>query len=88
MVEQRRRGRHGRSRSLTKGFKEMGLAEQLRGEIKRSGLSVNRIAKESGIRQQTLQRFASGERDMTLGKADLLCAFFGLKMVKGKRRRA
>lgn len=65
----------------------MTLANTIKAEIAASGLSLYRICKETGMNAPTLQRFVNGERDLTLGKADLLCDFFDLRLVKGGRRK-
>lgn len=65
----------------------MAISEQLREAIRDSGLSVYRIAKDSGIPQQTLQRFLTDERDIRLGQtADKLAEFFGMKLTQPKRK--
>ena len=58
------------------------LSEQLRGMIIDSGLSVYRVAKDSGVPQPVLHRFVAGERDMYLETADRLAAYFGVGLRK------
>ena len=59
----------------------MAISEQLREAIRNSGLSVYRIAKDSGVPQQTLQRFMTHERDVRLAQtADKLASYFKLEL--------
>ena len=65
-----------------------GLAASLRAAADQSGLSVYRIAKESGVDQSTLNKFLSGQRDnLTLDVADRLLEFFGMRLTKPRRKR-
>jgi transcriptional regulator with XRE-family HTH domain len=58
------------------------LAAILRAAADRSGLSVYRIAKNSGVDQSTLNKFLNGDRDnLRLDVADRLFRFFGLRVV-------
>ena len=56
------------------------LADQLRQAINESGLTQYRIAKESGVQQTILSRFATGERNVQLDTADKLAAYFGMSL--------
>ena len=58
------------------------LTEQLLAAIADSGLSVNRLSKDSGVEQSSLQRFVTGERDMRLSNANKLAACLGLHLAK------
>ena len=59
------------------------LAATLRDTIRRSGLSVYQIAKESGVDQSTLNKFLNGARDnLRLDVADRLFKFFGLQVTR------
>jgi len=61
----------------------MALPQQLKEAIQKSGLTVYRISKDSGVPQPTLQRFVSGERDIRLGQtADKLAAYFGMRLTR------
>ena len=55
--------------------------EQLRREIRRSGLSAYAIAKKTGIQQSQLSRFMSGERGLSLEGIDAVCELIGLQLV-------
>ena len=63
----------------------MALQDQLRQAIQNSGLSLYRIAKESGVAYQVLHRFARGERDLTLETATRLADYFGMRLTRPRR---
>jgi plasmid maintenance system antidote protein VapI len=63
----------------------MALQDQLREAVKNSGLSLYRIAKDSGVAYQVLHRFASGQRDLTLATATKLADYFGMRLTCPKR---
>ena len=55
----------------------LSLADQIRRAATASGLSVYRIAKETGVDQSTLNKFLSGKRvNIRLDVADRLFRFF------------
>ena len=57
------------------------LAKQLKQAINRSGLTLYRIAKDSGCDYAVLSRFVSGVRpDIRLSSAEKLAAYFGMKL--------
>lgn len=59
----------------------MSLAQHLRRAIRRSGLSVNQIAKSSDVDQSTLNKFVKGERNnLRLDVADRLVRFLGIRV--------
>lgn len=62
------------------------VSEQLREAIEGYG-SVYRVAKDSGIPQSTLQRFAAGDRGLSMESIDRLAAFFEMHLTRPKRRR-
>lgn len=57
------------------------ITDVLRAAIERSGLTRYRIAKETGIPESNLRRFAGGEMSVRLDKADRLAAYLGLRLV-------
>jgi plasmid maintenance system antidote protein VapI len=61
------------------------LQDQLRKAVEDSGLTLYRIAKDSGIAYQVLHRFARGERDLTLQTASKLADYFGMRLTRPKR---
>lgn len=56
------------------------LTDVLRAAIERSGLTRYRIAKETGIPESHLGRFARGDMSIRLDKADRLAAYLGLRL--------
>jgi len=56
------------------------VSEQLRRAVRGCGLSLNQLAKESGVHQAQLSRFLRGERSLRLEAADKLCAYLGLRL--------
>ena len=56
------------------------LSEQLRAAIVDSGLSLQQLARESGVDVSILSRFARRERTMTLELADRLAIRLGLAL--------
>ena len=63
----------------------MALQDQLRQAVENSGLTLYRIAKDSGVVYQVLHRFARGERDLTLETATKLADYFGMRLTRPKR---
>ncbi len=56
------------------------LADQLRSAIRSSGLSVYRIALDTGVSQPVITRFVNGKRTVTLETADALAAYFNMRL--------
>jgi transcriptional regulator with XRE-family HTH domain len=56
------------------------LPETLKAAARATGLSVNSLAKQSGVPQAVLQRFLAGQRGITLETAERLCAWLGLEL--------
>ena len=65
----------------------MTLQESLRQAILTSGVSLYRIAQESGVSYGMIHRFAHGERDLRLESAGRIAAALGLHLTKDKRRK-
>jgi hypothetical protein len=66
---------------LGKGSQQMSLADQLRKAVTDSGLSVYRIAKDSGVSQAVLQRFITGDRkNIRIDTADKVATFFQMRL--------
>jgi plasmid maintenance system antidote protein VapI len=63
----------------------MALQDQLREAIEESGVIRYRIAKDSGIAYQVHNRFARGERDVTLETATKLADYFGMRLTRPRR---
>ena len=60
----------------------MTLAEQLREAIDGSGLTLYRVAKDSGVSYGMLHRFYHNDRDVYLGTANKLAAYFGMRLTR------
>lgn len=63
------------------------LENQIRAAIKNSGLSINRLAKDSGVSQPVLCRFMNKTRGITLTTASKLAESLGLELISKKRKR-
>lgn len=59
----------------------MKLTDQVRQAVKKCGQTRYQIAKETGISEATLCRFASGERFLSPDALDVLAAHLGLRIV-------
>ena len=62
------------------------LERQIRTAIKESGLTIYRLAKDSGVSQPVLCRFANGKRGITLATASKLTETLGLELVSKKKK--
>ena len=69
---------------MNKKRKQSTLGEQLRHIIKSCGQTRYRICKETGIAQETLTRFMSGERGLPLKTLEKLAAYFKLEIIRRK----
>ncbi len=70
------------------------ITQSLRDAITDSGVTVYRVAKDSGIHFTAVSRFYKGERSLMIDSADKLAAYFGLELrpreklaAKRKRRK-
>jgi ribosome-binding protein aMBF1 (putative translation factor) len=63
----------------------MGIDKQLRKAIQDSGMNLNQLAREIGIPQPTLYRFAHGTRDLYFENAAKIAEYFGMKLTATKR---
>jgi hypothetical protein len=63
----------------------MSLTTQLRIAIETSGVTLYRIAKDSGVPYAVLHRFAVGERQIKMDAADKLADYFGMRLTRPKR---
>jgi transcriptional regulator with XRE-family HTH domain len=67
--------------------KDQSLADHIRCAAEESGLSVYRIARETGLDQSALNRFLNGTRDnVRLDVADRLFQFLGLRVLPRRRK--
>ena len=62
------------------------LEKQIRMAIKKSGISVYQLAKDSEIPQPVLSRFVNGQRGINLSTASKIAQTLGLKLVLKKKR--
>ncbi len=62
------------------------MTEVLRKAIAESGLSLYRIALDTGIPSQSLLRFRRGDTSLRLDKADAAADYLGLELVKRKAK--
>ncbi len=65
---------------MSKSKPQPTLTDVLRAAIERSGLTVYRIGKATGIDTANLGRFVRGEMSIRLDKADRLAAYLGLQL--------
>ena len=62
------------------------LENQIRKAIQRSGRSVYRLAKDSGVSQPVLCRFVNGQRGINLTTASKLVETLDLKLVPRNKK--
>ena len=58
------------------------MTEVLRKAIDRNGVSLYRIAKDTGISPESLLRFQRGDQSLRLDRADLLAEYLGLRLTQ------
>ena len=63
------------------------LEKQIRAAIKKSGLTIYRLAKDSGVPQPVLSRFVNAKRGITLSTASKLAEALGLELTRKKGKR-
>lgn len=61
------------------------LEKQIRAAIKKSGLSVYRLAKDSGVSQPVLCRFVNRQRGITLATASKLVETLGFELISKRK---
>ena len=64
------------------------LADTLRKEIQESGLSIYRVAKESGISVQLLSNFVAGNSRIYIDNFQKVCTFLGLGLTRVEKSKA
>jgi transcriptional regulator with XRE-family HTH domain len=60
------------------------LAGDLRQAINESGISMYKLAQDTGVSRSQLSRFMREERDLSLGVANKLCEVLGLRLIGSK----
>jgi plasmid maintenance system antidote protein VapI len=63
------------------------MTDLLRQTIADSGVPLLVLQRETGVKRASMTRFIRGETSLRLDKADALADYFGLKLVKGRKRR-
>jgi len=63
------------------------VSEQIRAAIASSEVSRYRIAHDCNIAESTLSRFMAGEQGLSMQAIDTLAEYFGLELVKQRKRR-
>lgn len=63
------------------------MTEVLRRAIHESGLTMLKIAEDTGIQRASLIRFARGDQSLRLDVADKLAAYFGLRLIRPERQK-
>jgi predicted transcriptional regulator len=56
------------------------LTEQIRQEIRDSGMSIYRIAQLAGVTAPQIHRFLSGQRGLSLEVLDKICSVINMKV--------
>ena len=66
--------------------KETTISDALHQAIEESGLSFRELERQTGVKRQSLMKFARGEQSLRLDIADRLAEFFGLTVIKRKAK--
>jgi transcriptional regulator with XRE-family HTH domain len=66
--------------------KKRTLCDVFRKAMAESGLSLYRIAKDTGLSPQSLLRFRRGDHSLQLRKADVLADYLGLELLRKRNR--
>ena len=77
----------GAKKNLMSKSKKPTPSDVLRKAIAESGLTLYRIAKDTGVIKTSLMRFMAGETSLRLDKADVLAEYLGLELVKKRKVR-
>lgn len=62
------------------------ISQQLRQAIRGADMSLNRMARETGVAASVLSRFLRGEQGITMDTADMLASYLGLNLLPTKRK--
>ena len=62
------------------------LEDQIRAAFDESGMTVYRLAKDSGVPQPVVSRFINGKRGITLATASKLVAVLGLELIQKENK--
>ncbi len=66
--------------------KPLTITEALRQAIADGDIPFLQLEKKTGVLRQSLMKFARGEQSLMLDAADKLAEFFGLEVIKPKRK--
>jgi transcriptional regulator with XRE-family HTH domain len=72
---------------MNKSKARLTMTDVLKQAIQESGLTLYRIAKDTGIVGTSLLRFMQGETSLRLDKADVLADYLGLELVRKRKAR-
>ena len=72
--------------SMKKKQNSQAITEALKQSIANTNVSLREIERKTGVKHQSIMKFIRGEQSLRLDLADRLAAYFGLKVVKKKRR--
>jgi len=67
--------------------RETYLEKQIRAAFKQSGLTIYRLAKDSGVSQPVVSRFVNGKRGITLATASKLVETLKLELKAKKSKK-
>jgi plasmid maintenance system antidote protein VapI len=65
---------------------ESPITDVLRRAILNGGVSLLRIANDTGVQRASLSRFVRGKNSLRLDVADKLAAYFGLELSKVEKK--
>ena len=65
---------------MSKAKQPLTMTDQLKRAIVASGLTVYRIAKDSGVPQPVVHRFMAGDQGISLATAEKLARYLKLKL--------
>jgi len=63
------------------------ITDLLRKTVAESGIPLLVLQRETGVKRGSIMRFLRGDQSLRLDKADALAAYFGLRLVKQRRRK-
>ena len=66
--------------------KRLSISDALKQAIAESGMALSAIERETGVRRASVMRFLRGETSLRLDIADKLAAFFGIEVVRRRRK--
>ena len=67
--------------------KETYLEKQIREAFKNSGMTIYRLAKDSGVSQPVVSRFVNEKRGITLATASKLAEALNLELIQTKKKK-